>query len=453
MAHMPYRDDPQQSQVDLQQYYDNAGPSQSIPMQERYQDAPMNGAGGGGYGYSQHLAANSSRDNMVSEPLQPNNNWLDNSATRERAGRPKWLMIAAAVGLLALIGAGVGVGVYFAKKHSSNDSSKSSLSSSSSSSGSSGSSGDPSNFEKNPALIQSFYGIAYTPEGSQTPECGNNIDQVITDIQLLSQLTTRIRLYGADCNQTQLVLDAIHQTKVNMTVYIANYITTNSSDYTRQMNEIENAISLFGSDHIGGYTVGNEFILDYLTDNSATDPNGAVGNAGAQILIGDITSAKSTMSGLGLSNITIGTADAGAYFNNEVLEAVDYGMANVHPWFAGTTIEDAASWTFEFFVDTNIAQANNVSNKPDMSIAETGWPTNSTGASTETNGASAASVANLQTFLDNFVCQANANNTQYFFFEYFDETWKDIQFGGVEGWWGLFHANRTLKDITIPKCD
>lgn len=24
--------------------------------------------------------------------------------------------------------------------------------------------------------------------------------------------------------------------------------------------------------------------------------------------------------------------------------------------------------------------------------------------------------------------------------QYFDEPWKDAQFGGVEGWWGLFHS-------------
>ena len=50
-------------------------------------------------------------------------------------------------------------------------------------------------------------------------------------------------------------------------------------------------------------------------------------------------------------------------------------MANVHPWFADTTIEDAAPWTFEFFQDTDVAAANAVSNKPAMYIAETGWPT------------------------------------------------------------------------------
>ena len=40
------------------------------------------------------------------------------------------------------------------------------------------------------------------------------------------------------------------------------------------------------------------------------------------------------------------------------------------------------------------------------------------------NGASTASIANLQQFLNTYVCQANKNNTGYFYFEAFDETWK-----------------------------
>jgi hypothetical protein len=63
--------------------------------------------------------------------------------------------------------------------------------------------------------------------------------------------------------------------------------------------------------------------------------------------------------------------------------------------------------------------------------------------------------------MDTFVCPANKNGTEYFFFEAFDEPWKvclasfpllsrrdllmtfdvqDQQFGGVEGWWGLFYS-------------
>jgi len=100
-----------------------------------------------------------------------------------------------------------------------------------------------------------------------------------------------------------------------------------------------------------------------------------------------------------------------------------------------------------------VALASNLTNKPNMYIAENGWPTQSSDVSNESNGPSNASIPNLQIFLDTFICQANANGTEYFFFEFADEEWKDIQFGGVEGWWGLLNQNLTLKEgITIPNC-
>jgi len=38
---------------------------------------------------------------------------------------------------------------------------------------------DPTVFPKNPNFHQSFYGIAYSPEGSLLPNCGNNLGQPI----------------------------------------------------------------------------------------------------------------------------------------------------------------------------------------------------------------------------------------------------------------------------------
>ena len=40
------------------------------------------------------------------------------------------------------------------------------------------------------------------------------------------------------------------------------------------------------------------------------------------------------------------------------------------------------------------------------------------------DGPSLASIPNLQEFLNTYVCQANQNQTGYFYFEAFDETWK-----------------------------
>ena len=62
--------------------------------------------------------------------------------------------------------------------------------------------------------------------------------------------------------------------------------------------------------------------------------------------------------------------------------------------------------------------AATASNKPATYIAETGWPSKSMTVADANNGAGSpagdASIANLQTFLDTFVCQANTNSTKYF---------------------------------------
>jgi len=97
----------------------------------------------------------------------------------------------------------------------------------------------------------------------------------------MSQLTTRVRLYGADCNQSALVvsisryrplgnrtnclsdqLEAIKQTKVDMKVYLGNYVLPSDNEpYKRQRDLIKQAIETYGPDHIAGITVGNEFML------------------------------------------------------------------------------------------------------------------------------------------------------------------------------------------------
>ena len=48
-----------------------------------------------------------------------------------------------------------------------------------------------------------------------------------------------------------------------MTVWLANYAlaTDNGVAYQRQRGEIQQAIQTYGTDNIGGVTVGNEFML------------------------------------------------------------------------------------------------------------------------------------------------------------------------------------------------
>jgi len=383
--------------------------------------------------------------------------WLEKQQSGSR--KSKILLVSALLGLLALIAIGVGVGVSVSNKNRKSNGTNSN----SSNNGNSGSSNttspvqqsdpnDPSTFEKDPRLIKSFYGLAYEPNGVIYPNCNASLPEIITDMQLMSQLTTRIRTYGADCNLSSLVLEAIKQTKVDMMVTLAIYI--DDGDYTaydRQKTAIETAIKTYGTNNIAGITVGNEYMLNYLNGHGGSDPNSAIGNQGADLLIVNITDTRNLLKTLGVS-LPVGNSDAGSYFNTKVLEAVDYGMANVHPWFANVTVQAGPQWTWDFFNQTDIAASLAVSNKPEMSIAEVGWPSASSDISNANNGASAASEENLQYFLDNFVCQSNQQGVKYFFFEYFDELWKDALYGGVEAHWGLFYQNKTLKGITIPNC-
>ena len=94
------------------------------------------------------------------------------------------------------------------------------------------------------------------------------------------------------------------------------------------------------------------------------------------MLLSNITDTRNAVTALGLDKtIPIGTADAGSYFNTELLQNVDFGMSNIHAWFANVSIDQAAGWVNEFFQETNVDAAAKLSNNPKMFIAETGWPT------------------------------------------------------------------------------
>lgn len=161
--------------------------------------------------------------------------------------------------------------------------------------------------------------------------------------------------------------------------------------------------------------------------------------------------------------IPVGTADAGSMITTSLSEGSDYVMANVHPWFGGVPVDDAAGWVYSYTANQEPSSVLQASNHPELFIAETGWPTGANATQFETYQAAVAGVPELNTFLSNYVCEANQNVSaggdaaefsKYFFFEAFDEPWKDALYGGVESHWGLFNSDKTLKNgLQIPNCD
>ncbi|GAA6025557.1 hypothetical protein JCM10207_008897 [Rhodosporidiobolus poonsookiae] len=417
------------------------------------------GAGPGGATYPPNSAgyARDSTWSMDDEPLKegPYNSvqrGKDNPYSREykEPGRwKKWIFIGGLV-LLVVAGIAIGIAVWRVKA---NDSSSGSGSSSSGKlqyiDGTAkvvkSNPNDPSDFEKDSRLKQIFYGLAYTPKNVlEEYGCGATLANVTEDIQLISQLTTRIRTYSSSCNQTQLVLQAIQDTKVNMSVIIGSYVGENTTVNEEQQQNILDALEIYGADHVLGVTIGNEYILGQLESARST---------AISYIQQLIQSFNSSLQSLNLGkHIPVGTADAGSVYTTELATGIDIYLANVHPWFGGVPIDQAAGWTWDYFTENDVSVSEAVANKPTPYIAETGWPTESMTPENATLGAAVAGVSELQTFLDTYPCQANKNESYYFYFEPFDEPWKE-RYGGVEPYWGLFDSNKILKDITFPDCD
>ncbi|KAH7100753.1 glucan 1,3 beta-glucosidase [Auriculariales sp. MPI-PUGE-AT-0066] len=389
------------------------------------------------------------------------------AAAPAKSRRGLWIGVGVVAALLVLGGIGAGVGVAVSNKNKSQNAAvvpgagDNSQSNSGSSSGSSGNNSTDTdnqyaNFAPTPGLQKIFYGMAYTPAGA-VPDCKVSQEDVIKDIQLMSQMTNIVRTYGAGCNVPGLVLNAIKLTKVDLKVYLGNYITPGNDDsYNTQKQTIEDALKQYGHDNVLGVTVGNEVMLNACLDKTITDANSPLVKDAADYIVAKIADTRSSLAALGFTNIKVGNSDAGSYFATSVLEVSDYGLSNVHPWFAHTPVKDSVQWTWDFFEENNVQPAALLANKPEMVIAETGWPSGSKWANTTNNGAGEggeASIGNLQIFLDEWVCQSNAKGIKYFYFELFDELWKDELYGGVEGYWGLLDSNKNLKPgITFPTC-
>jgi exo-beta-1,3-glucanase (GH17 family) len=120
-----------------------------------------------------------------------------------------------------------------------------------------------------------------------------------------------------------------------------------------------------------------------------------------------------------------------------MVNAVDFGMINIYPFWEGQSIENAAAFILEKY--------NFIKNKyptKKFIIGETGWP-----SAGPANGVAVPSLANQEKYMKDFRRIARDNGIDYTSFEATDEPWKGE--GGVGGNWGVLDKNRNLKQSTI----
>ncbi|KAL8923881.1 MAG: hypothetical protein Q9172_002934 [Xanthocarpia lactea] len=300
----------------------------------------------------------------------------------------------------------------------------------------------------NPNLHKVFPGVDYTPYASQYPDCMKwppSQNNVTRDVAVLSQLTNSIRLYGTDCNQTEMVLHAIDKLGLtDVKLWLGVWLDKNATTNARGLATMNDLLKKHGADPFRGVIVGNEVL--YREDLDTTE------------LADVLSNVRKNMTALKI-NLPLATSDLGDDWTANLASEVDVVMSNIHPFFAGKTPDIAAGWTWDFWQNHNVVLTTGT-NKKNV-ISEVGWPSE---GGTKCGGlnctvgekGAVAGIKQMNTFMDKFVCQSLANGTDFFWFEAFDEPWKEALNEPGKEWedkWGLMDLARNLKPgVKIPDC-
>jgi len=258
----------------------------------------------------------------------------------------------------------------------------------------------------NPDLHKVFPGMDYTPLNSQYPDClhvppsQNNITR---DMAVMSQLTNSVRLYGTDCNQTQMLIHAIDrlEMKDTMKIWLGVWLDKNDTTTERQIAQTWDILDDYGCDYFKGIIVGNEVL--FREDLTQTE------------LLGHITDFRKNISDHSCQ-LPVAMADLGDNWTGDMATKVDIVMSNVHPFFAGVDVKEAAEWTWNFW-QTHDVSLTASDNDIHQVIAEVGWPsgggTDCGGADT-CDGGSVAGIDEMNQFMEDWICPSLKNGTEYF---------------------------------------
>jgi exo-beta-1,3-glucanase (GH17 family) len=215
-------------------------------------------------------------------------------------------------------------------------------------------------FPPNPNLHKSFYGLDYNPAKTNMPWCGAAIQDVVNDINVISQLTNRVRLYGMDCGQADLTFQAINLLNLNetMKVVLTVWVDNNATTYQRQYDTLFRVLDTYGTNMVQGISVGNEVL--FRKDITLTDLGSRMATVRSEI--------KKRYN----ANIPIFTSDIGNNMNSDLAKVSDELSANLHPYFAGISVSESAKWTFSQY---NISiEDNPTPTGLAGTISEVGWP-------------------------------------------------------------------------------
>jgi exo-beta-1,3-glucanase (GH17 family) len=268
-------------------------------------------------------------------------------------------------------------------------------------------------------------GLCYGPfRDGEDPNYGvlPTEEELQEDIDFIKNLTDSVRTYGGT-GSLKIIPDLCD--KAGLDCYIGAWISNNNKENEK---EIEGLIEVASQNlnHTKGLIVGNEVLLrGDLTEDE---------------LIGYIEQVRSE------ANFPVGTAEPWSVWlsHPELAQSVDLILVHVHPYWEGISISDAVNYVSEKWQGVKEAYPGKT-----VVIGETGWPSEG-----DSNGPAIPNEENQREFLSEFCTAAQENGIEYFYFDVFDERWKEkaeaiesgqVCIGSVGSHWGLYYSDGSIK--------
>ncbi|MCM8802980.1 MAG: glycosyl hydrolase family 17 protein [Candidatus Omnitrophica bacterium] len=273
-----------------------------------------------------------------------------------------------------------------------------------------------SKIDKNSAILKKYYGFCYGPfRKNEDPDKGvlPTEEEIKEDISFLVKFTGKIRTYGN--TGTLSKIPALSQ-EVGLECYVGAWISKYKIENEK---EIDNLIKIANSNlkNIKGLIVGNEVLLRKdLSEEELSNYIKKVKDA---------------------TKIDVGTAETWSVLlnNTNIVKNTDFLLVHIHPYWEGVSIKEAPEYVIKRYEEIK-------AKFPDKKIiiGETGWPT-----AGEIIGKAVPSPENQKIFFERFTKLAEENKIPYFYFEVFDEEWKNKFEGETGAHWGIFNSDGSLK--------
>lgn len=262
-----------------------------------------------------------------------------------------------------------------------------------------------------------LHGVNFSPytRSDQDPNLMTRIseEQIQSHLEVLSPYTRWIRTFGSTLGMENASRIA---REMNFHTAIGAWL---DSDSSTNDSEMRNLITAAKEGYVDLAIVGSEVL--YRGDLTADE------------LIGYIDQFREEV-----PNVPVTTAETYQVWLDypELIDHVDVVMSNYYAYWEGIPVDDAMTYLNNRYQRV-VARAKG----KNVIVSETGWPGDG-----DVIGQAVADPANASYYFLNFISWARTEGVDYFYFEAFDEPWKQ-KYEGVQGAnWGIWTSDGTMKE-------